>query len=337
MLAKTLGFSRGMWYHRFVLDIKDKLLLEKIENIYADLDDTLGHKKLAPLLGTGKNRVRRVMRKNGLKARVRKPGYHYHGKTNLPPAPNLANQEEYADNFDQGIIYSDIFEFKLADYSKVRGCFALLKQTRQILALVFDYSMADTLVTTTIDSIKILATPSQEHYLLWHSDQGKQYGSKHSRDKLLEKGLIQSMSRPGTPTDNPYAERFVSTFKHAIVRREKYFTLGEFIAKAGKWINFYNNQRPHEGVDNLPPNTFARQFGWPVVSNITNLTVLKWVLDMFLAFETVRTWPRGRGSKSKSSKRGKMTSKSKVGIMVRPRYSIPFNIFAETPESLKRE
>jgi transposase InsO family protein len=54
--------------------------------------------------------------------------------------------------------------------------------------------MADTLVISTIENIEILTSNNQGHYLLWHSDQGKQYGSKNSKNKLLEKGLIQSMS-----------------------------------------------------------------------------------------------------------------------------------------------
>jgi putative transposase len=81
------------------------------------------------------------------------------------------------------------------------------------------------------------------------------------------------MSRPGTPTDNPFAERFVSTFKQAVVRRKPYRTFGELLQAAAKWINFYNNRRPHKGAQNLPPNVYAQKYGWPVVPKITNLTV----------------------------------------------------------------
>jgi hypothetical protein len=221
----------------------------------------------------GKNSVKRVMHKYGLKPRKRTNKYHYHGKTNLPPAPNLANGEDYRDNLDIGVIYSDIFEFKLADYSKVRGCFALLRQTRQVLSLVFDYAIKDDLVLSAIDNMQVVTTANREHYLILHSDQGKQYGSKNTRVKIIQKGLIQSMSRPGTPTDNPFAERFVSTFKGAVVRRKSYPTLGEFLSTAQKWINFYNNSRPHEGTNNLPPNVFAKKYDWPVVPKITNLSV----------------------------------------------------------------
>jgi len=81
------------------------------------------------------------------------------------------------------------------------------------------------------------------------------------------------MSRAGTPTDNPFAERFVGTFKHAVVRKQPYHTLGEFLHRAENWINFYNNTRPHEGLKNLSPNEYAKKYGWPAVPYLANLTV----------------------------------------------------------------
>jgi len=41
--------------------------------------------------------------------------------------------------------------------------------------------------------------------------------------------MVISMSRADTPTDNPFAERFVRTFKLAIVYKRPYFTLGEVL------------------------------------------------------------------------------------------------------------
>ena len=274
IIAKTLEFSRGMFYKISKVEKKDLALYQRMRKIYDEIDDTLGHRKLAKLLGIGKNHARRTMKATGLVARKRSNKYRYHGKTNLAPAPNLANQEEYRDNFDAGIIYSDIFEFKLRDQTKVRGCFALLKQTGQALSLVFDYSMNAHLVHATINNCATLQdNRNQQHYLIWHDDQGKQFGAQLTRDLILQNGLLHSMSRPGTPTDNPYAERFVSTFKHSVVRRQHYDTFGAFLSQARKWINFYNNLRPHQTAENLPPNVYAKIHGWPIVPMINKLTV----------------------------------------------------------------
>jgi transposase InsO family protein len=261
-----LGVSRGSYYRPSILAVKDKKLAVEIERIHAEDDDTLGHKKLAKMLKTGKNRVLRVMKKYGLKPRKRDKKYHYPGKSDTV-FENLANSPEVQLSAI-GIIFSDIFEFKLADETRVRGCFALKKETRQILSLIFDYSMKADLVVTTINRIDFVDTES-----IWHTDQGKQYGANITIQALLERGFIASMSRAGTPTDNPFAERFVGIFKHAVVKKRKYHTLGEFLETARKWINFYNNKRPHESLGQISPNDFALKNNLKIVANLTDLTV----------------------------------------------------------------
>ena len=206
------------------------------------------------------------MKKYGIRSRRRKKKYDYPGKSDITFA-NLANDSEVKLSA-VGIIFSDIFEFKLADATKIRGCFALKKETRQILSLIFDYSMRADLVVTTIKRIDLVDFNS-----IWHSDQGKQYGARITIAALLEKGFIASMSRAGTPTDNPFAERFVGSFKHAVVRRRKYHTLGEFLEAAKLWINFYNNRRPHESLGQISPNEYALKNNMKIVPYLTNLTV----------------------------------------------------------------
>ena len=207
------------------------------------------------------------MHKYALKARRRSKKYVYRGKSTTIQ-PNLANQDEYRQSLDLGIVYSDIFEFRLSDGSIVRGCFALLKQTRQILSLVFDYCMKATLVHATINQA-LLPTDA----VVWHTDQGKQFGAQKTVELVIQKGLLPSMSRAGTPTDNPFAERFVGTFKHTVVKKRHYHTMSEFLHEAQRWINFYNNRRPHEGIRQLSPNAYALKHDWPTVPYLANLTV----------------------------------------------------------------
>jgi putative transposase len=264
--VRTLEFGRSSFYRQSILAIKDKALSVAIEKIHEEEDDTLGHKKLAPLLKTGKNRILRVMKKYAIVPRKQSKKYHYPGKSDMI-FDNLANDPEMKLNAI-GIVFSDIFEFKLADETRIRGCFALKKETRQILSLIFDYSMRADIVVTTIKRIDFVDPES-----IWHTDQGKQYGAKITVAALMEKGFIASMSRAGTPTDNPYAERFVGIFKHAVVRKRKYHTLGEFLDAAKQWINFYNNRRPHESLGQISPNEFAKKNNMKTVPYLTNLTV----------------------------------------------------------------
>jgi len=67
-LARVLGIARSSLYVHLKRPKQDKALAVRIEAAH-EKDDTMGHRKLAALLGTGKNRVKRVMGKYGLAAR----------------------------------------------------------------------------------------------------------------------------------------------------------------------------------------------------------------------------------------------------------------------------
>lgn len=276
-LARAFDINRGSFYLDYKVDKKDKALAVAIEKIHEEQDDTLGHKKLAVLLGTGKNRVLRVMKKYDIVPRPRSKKYQYAGQANDTVSNKMREADGIVGDHELlfgSVIFSDIFEFQLQDETRVRGCFALLKDTRQILSLIFDYRMKADLVVSTIQNIDTTVMMNlKEDSILWHTDQGSQYGARGTIESLLHAGFERSMSRAGTPTDNPYAERFVGIFKHAVVRKKKYKTLHEFSIHAKKWINFYNNDRPHEGIQMMSPNAKALALGYAQVPMITNIIV----------------------------------------------------------------
>jgi putative transposase len=261
-VARALGLAHATLYLHSKQAVKDKRVAVAIEQ-WHELDDTLGHRKLAVLLGMGKNRVKRVMHKYGLVARRKRKHYVYPGKASQV-APNLVRDLEAEST--QEVVFSDSFEVRLADGTRVRGCFALWKRTRHILAMAFVTRMPASLVVSTVQMLQF-AVPGA----IWHSDQGKQYGAAVTRQALLERGFQLSMSRAGTPTDNGYAERFVGLFKLAVAERQPYRTLGDFLRAAEQWVNFYNTIRPHESLGYRSPDQYAKANGLEGVPSITLL------------------------------------------------------------------
>jgi putative transposase len=259
-VARALELARSTLYLHSQQAVKDKQVAVAIEQ-WHELDDTLGHRKLAVLLGMGKNRVKRIMHKYGLVARRKRKKYVYPGKASVV-APNLIRDLETTPSLE--VVFSDIFEVRLADGTRVRGCFALWKRTRHILGMAFDYGMQASLVLNTINMLTFTVPGT-----IWHSDQGKQYGAEATRKLLLEKGFQLSMSRAGTPTDNGYAERFVGLFKLAVADRQPYRTLGDFLRASEQWVNFYNTTRPHESLGYRSPDQYAKEQGLEGVPSIT--------------------------------------------------------------------
>src|SRR5262245_26954794 len=203
------------------------------------------------------------MNKHRITSRRKKKRYVYPGKTDQV-APNLVR--ELSAESAQEVVFSDIFEVRLADGTRVRGCFALWKRTRHILALAFDYRMPAELVGKTITMLPF-AVPGT----IFHSEEAQQYGAEATRRLLLEKGFLRSMSRAGTPTDNGYAERFVGLFKLAVAERQPYHTLGDFLQAAEQWVNFYNTTRPHESLEYRSPDQYAQEQQLGSVPRITLL------------------------------------------------------------------
>ena len=261
-VARALQVGRATLYWPSKQAVKDKQVAVAIQAWY-EVDDTLGHRKLAALLKMSKDRVRRVMHKYGITARRKRKKYVYPGRAS-EIAPNLLRELE--EGRDPEIVFSDILEVKLADGTRLRGCFALWKRTRHILGLAFEYHMRAELVTSALQTLSFDVPDA-----IFHSDQGKQFGATSTRELLLQKGFQLSMSRAGTPTDNGYAERFVGVFKLAVAERCAYQTLGQFLQAAQDWVGFYNGMRPHESLGYVSPDQFAQEHGLPPVPSPTLL------------------------------------------------------------------
>ncbi|MDQ2907030.1 MAG: hypothetical protein M3Y81_26260, partial [Chloroflexota bacterium] len=107
-LARTLGIARSSLYVQPKRPKMDKALAVQMEELH-EHDDTMGHRKLAVLLGTGKNRVKRVMHKYGIAARRKHKKYVYPGKA-AQIAPNLLRQD--IEMQAPEVIFSDIFEVR---------------------------------------------------------------------------------------------------------------------------------------------------------------------------------------------------------------------------------
>lgn len=253
-IAEALEISEGSLYYKGIQDKKDIEVRKLIEKEY-EIDDTLGPKKLSPLLDMSVGRICRVMLKHDITPRKKKPPYRYAGKSNNLVG-NKLREIENIENYE--VIFSDIFEFKLTRGEKVYGCFMMRKKTRQILSFSYSRNMKANLVRGSIKHI-YLSKDLKESEIIFHSDQGSQYGAEITIDQLLEYQFDRSMSRAGTPTDNGYAERFVGTFKHAVVERYRYERIEEFAEFTYKWLNYYNNRRPHQSLGQKSPNDFARE------------------------------------------------------------------------------
>ena len=96
--------------------------------------------------------------------------------------------------------------------------------------------------------------------LIHHSDRGVQYASNNYVERLEAYGIVISMSRPGNPYDNAWAESFMKTLKSEEVDGRHYRDLEHARSSIGRFIEeVYNQQRLHSALDYLSPVEFENE------------------------------------------------------------------------------
>lgn len=103
--------------------------------------------------------------------------------------------------------------------------------------------------------------PPDDGSLVFHDDQGAQYTSRSFQRCLDSHGIVQSVSRPGTPLDNAVAESFFKTLKRELVKGRSYRTRDEAKQDIFKYIElYYNRVRMHSTLGYMSPVEYERQY-----------------------------------------------------------------------------
>jgi putative transposase len=94
--------------------------------------------------------------------------------------------------------------------------------------------------------------------LVFHSDRGSEYGGYLYRDRLAGRGMVQSMNRPKTMTDNAHVESFFHTLKTEAIHGRSFNTVAELDAAIHRFILHYNRTRIHSALGFRSPIDYER-------------------------------------------------------------------------------
>ena len=96
--------------------------------------------------------------------------------------------------------------------------------------------------------------------LLHHSDRGSQYVATDYRDLMTTHQLIPSMSRPGNCYDNAVAESFFATLRWELLERQQWSTRAAARTAVFEYIEiWYNRQRRHSTLGYQSPWHFEQR------------------------------------------------------------------------------
>ena len=97
--------------------------------------------------------------------------------------------------------------------------------------------------------------------LAFHGDQGARLASRSFRRCLGSRGVVQPVSRPGTPLDDAVAESFFKTLKRELAEERGYGTRDEAKQDTFKYIELYFNRvRMRSTLGCMSPVEYERQY-----------------------------------------------------------------------------
>jgi transposase InsO family protein len=208
------------------------------------------------------NRVARMMRIHGLRARPRRP---YRPKTTrvdhaARPSPNLLTLAETPQPKAPGLqIVSDITYIPTQEGWLYLAIIVDL-YSRMILGWKLSDSLHAPIVTDALQ--RALNSRLVAPNAIFHSDRGSQYSAASTRALIKKAGLRQSMSAAGYCYDNAYAESVFASIKSELPGFSDPFP-SKHAARSAIFDyleTFYNRNRLHSSLGYRSPNEFLHQY-----------------------------------------------------------------------------
>ena len=260
MLCDVMQVSRSAYYAWLkrparVITVDDLQLYRRAKSLFKASRHSLGSRELSNKLREegftiGRYATRTLMRKLKLRVQQRvKYKATTKRKHSDAVADNLLNQ-----NFNP-VAVNDIWAgditYLRTDEGWVYLAVIMDLYSRRIVGWAVDRRMTHALVSRAMIQAINLRQPRQG--LVFHSDRGSQYTSRHYRKLLADHGIRASMGSVGACWDNAVVERFFGSLKHDWVLKVAQPTREYMKQDVAAYIRYYNNDRLHTANKGMSP------------------------------------------------------------------------------------
>jgi len=267
-MCQILGVSRSGYYDWLKAPeseraLENAKLLDQIKTIHKNSRSCYGSPKItSELLKQGQkyghNRIARIMRDNGIRAKVVKG---YRPKTKVIDANEAsANLLDRRFAWDRpNMAWATDITYIPTKTGWVYLCVFLDLCSRSVVGWSVSNSMKTEFVLEALDNACQKRNPGND--LIVHSDQGVQFGSSDFRTYLKKKNFIQSMSRRGNCWDNACVESFFRLIKVEELNSHHFNDIDEVRYRIFVYIEyFYNRNRSHSRLGYMSPADYERRF-----------------------------------------------------------------------------
>ena len=243
------GFCAWRSRERSERERQNETLCTEIEAVHAESRGIYGSPRVHRALRqrghrVGENRVARLMRRHGIKARVAKIRY-------TSPSTQRFFDSVRNEQLDLELKRPDQVWVGDITYLKVGAIYRYLavmmdKYTRRVLGWAYGPRKDVALTLRALNSA--VRRRRLQRGLVFHTDRGTEYAAAAFKRRLAQLGTTQSMNRPGKMTDNAFIESFFHSMKSEIypgVRFEQDAAIREALKS---YVPFYNTDRLHSSL-----------------------------------------------------------------------------------------
>ena len=266
VLCASLDMSRSGYYSWLcrepsARDIEDAAIQSEIEEIHAISRRSYGARRIRAEfrigrgLRIGRERIRRLMRKGGLKTITRRRFVKTTQRDpSRKPAPDLV-QRDFSSDAPNRLWVSDI------TYIPTLAGFLFLAVILDVFSRrVVGWSMATHMRSELVEGALDMAVQQRgAEGVIHHSDQGSQYTSFAFGKRCKAAGVDISMGSVGDCYDNALCESFFGTLECELLQVVRFDDPAQARAAVFAWIEgWYNTRRRHSAIGYLAPIEFER-------------------------------------------------------------------------------
>jgi len=249
--AEILNISRGsVYYLPRPVSATDLAIMRRLDRLHLE-HPFAGSRMLRGLLAAegckiGRRHVRTLMRRMGIEALYRRP------RTTTPEPghkiyPYLLRGIEITRP-------NQVWAMDITYIPMARGFVYLAVVldwfSRRVLSWRLSITMDSSFCVEALeDALARYGKPD-----IFNTDQGSQFTAAAFTGVLAEKGITISMDGKGAWRDNVFVERLWRSVKYEEVYLRAYESVSDARISIGRYLDFYNTRRPHQGLDGNAPD-----------------------------------------------------------------------------------
>ena len=245
-LCRWFGVPRRTVYYRPRRSSPkvNSALAERIKALIEE-EPSFGYRTVAGLLGMNKNTVQRIFQLKGWQVRKRAVGF----RPRIEALPSVAKRPDERWSTDLCRVWGGRDGW--LSLALVMDC-----HTRELLGWQLSRTGKATTAGAALEEALIArfgALGRVSTRFLLRSDNGLVFTSNHFRRLTKTYGLQQEFITPHCPQQNGMVERLIRSLKEQCIHRHRFESQQHAMRIIGDWIQFYNNQRPHQALGMKTP------------------------------------------------------------------------------------